>query len=235
MNIVTNKPNSSTKTRGWLKNVLTARSESGNELISSQEVSEGELTGTDVDSSKVDFSFLDQDKTALDLVVAVENLLNDRQLSHFKSKDTEDQLSSANETINRLKNDLNKKEHMILEKEKEFRILEDKLTSKQMSYDQLLEDYKDYQSSSNTGIENLKYQLEKERSKYSLINEEFAKHQYDSMQKIKELEETIRDSEAENAQISSQFQKVMEEKTQLLQTVTDFTQRMSFSFSPPSE
>ncbi|WP_438347241.1 hypothetical protein ACP8HI_16215 [Paenibacillus sp. FA6] len=230
-----NKPNSSTKTRGWLKNVLTARSESVNELISPQEVSEGDPLGADVDSSKIDFSLLEQDKTAFDLVIAVENLLNDRQLSQFKSKDTEDQLSSANETINRLKNDLSKKEHMILEKEKEFRLLEDTLTSKQMSYDQLLEDYKDYQSSSNTGIENLKNQLEKERSKYSRLSEEFTQHQYDSMQKIKELEETIRDSEAENAQISSQFQKIMEEKTQLLQNVTDFTERMSFSFSPPSE
>ncbi len=229
------KTNSSNKTRGWFKNVLTARTESESDLMILQEDSEIEPTDTSTDSSKLDYELLKQDKTAFDLVVAVENLLNDRQLFQFKSKDTEDQLFNANETINRLKNELSKREHLILEKEKEFRSLEDKLTSKQMSYDQLLEDYKDYQSSSNSGIENLKYQLEKERNKYFQLNEEFTKHQYDSMQRTKDLEEKLRDSEAENLQISSQYQKVMEEKAQLLQSVTDFTTRMSFSFSPPSE
>lgn len=230
-----NKTYSTNKTRGWFKNVLTARTESDSELILLQEGSEDEITGMSADSPKLDYALLEQDKTALDLVLAVENLLNDRQLFQFKSKDTEDQLYNANETINRLKNELSKREHLILEKEKEFRSLEDKLTSKQMSYDQLLEDYKDYQSTSNSGIENLKFQLEKERNKYSQLNEEFSKHQYDSMQKTKELEEKLRDSEAENLKISSQYQKVMEEKAQLLQSVTDFTERMSFSFSPPSE
>ncbi|OAB77853.1 hypothetical protein [Paenibacillus crassostreae] len=230
-----NKPYSTNKTRGWLKNVLTARSEVENELVTSHNGSEDEPNVLDVESSKLDFASLEQDKTAYDLIIAVENLLNDRQLSQFKSNDIEDQLSNANETINRLKNDLNKKEHLILEKEKEFRIIEEKLTSKQMSYDQLLEDYKDYQSSTNTGIENLKYQLEKERSKYTRLNEEFTKQQYDSMQKIKELEEMVRDSEAENTQVTNQYNKVVEEKAQLLKTVTDFTERMSFSFSPPSE
>ena len=234
MNVMTNKPYSTNKPRGWLKNILNDRTESKIVLNYSQEDSEGE-PADNVNSSKLDFSFLEQDKTALDIVVAVENLLNDRQLSQLKSKDTEDQLSNATETINRLKNELNKKEHMILEKEKEFRTLEDKLTSKQMSYDQLLEDYKDYQGSTNTSIENLKYQLEKERNKYSQLNDEFSKHQYDSIQKFKELEETLRDTGAENTQISSQYQKVLEEKTELLKTVTDFTERMSFSFSPPSK
>ncbi|MHA0856669.1 hypothetical protein ACH8E3_07280 [Paenibacillus sp. CMAA1364] len=230
-----NKPYTNNKSRGWFKNVLTARSQSEYESKSSIEGSEDDWKASEADTLNDDFLFLEQDKTALDLVVAVENLLNDRQLSQFKRTDTEEQLLNANETINRLKNDLNKKEHMILEKEKEFRLLEDKLTSKQMSYDQLLEDYKDYQSSSNTGIENLKYQLEKEKGKYSRLNEESTKHQYDNMQKIKELEEMIRDSAVENVHISSQLQKVMEEKAQLLQTVTDFTERMSFTFSPPSE
>lgn len=235
MNLVANKTYSTNKTRGWFKNVLTARTESDNELVLLQEGSEDESIGVNTDSPKLDYDLLEQDKTALDLILAVENLLNDRQLFQFKSKDTEDQLYSANETINRLKNELSKREHQSLEKEKEFRSLEDKLTNKQMSYDQLLEDYKDFQSTSNSGIENLKFQLEKERNKYFQLNEEFSKHQYDAMQKAKELEEKLRDSEAENLKISSQYQKVMEEKAQLLQSVTDFTERMSFSFSPPSE
>ena len=227
--------NSTTKTRGWFKNVLSARTESESNHMIMQEDVEIEPVETSNDSSKLDYELLKQDKTAFDLVVAVENLLNDRQLFQFKSKDTEDQLFNANESINRLKNELSKRDHLILEKENEVSNLEDKLTSKQMSYDQLLEDYKDFQSSSNSGIENLKYQLEKERNKYVQLSEEFTKHQYDSMQKTQELEEKLRDSEAENLNISSQHHKILEEKAQLLQSVTDFTTRMSFSFAPPTE
>lgn len=227
----------SNKTRGWLKNVLTARSEFNQIQNEPQHPSneDPELNaGTLQEHSESDYSWLDKDKTALDLVMAVENLLNDRQLSQFKAKDTEDQLDNANEVINRLKNDLSKKEHLLLEKDKEYRVLEDKLTSKQMSYDQLLEDYKEYQNSTNTSIENLKYQLEKERSKYAKLNEEFSRYQQESILKAKELEEKIIDLEAENQQLTSQYQKIAEEKAQLVQSINDFTEKMSFSFQPPS-
>ncbi|MCJ8012053.1 hypothetical protein MUG84_09890 [Paenibacillus sp. KQZ6P-2] len=230
------KPNPTNKTRGWLKNILNART--GSPAAAPLD-SQGEMETDEVESlqgsHEADFSLLEQDKVALDLVVAVENLLNDRQLASFKIKDNEQQLQNANESINRLKNELSKKEHFILEKEKEFRSLEDKLTHKQMSYDQLLEDYKEYQNSSNSGIENLKYQLEKERNKYVKLNDEFSHYQYESMKKAKELEERIRDLESENQKVESQYQKVLEEKNHLLQTISDFTARMNFSLTPPSE
>ncbi|MDR0271626.1 hypothetical protein [Paenibacillus sp.] len=233
---MSDKNNPAYKSRGWLKNLLYARTEPT--VIAPFDVQEDtELDGVEPihGTQEPDFSLLEQDKVALDLVVAVENLLNDRQLASFKFKDSEQQLLSANESINRLKNELSKKEHFILEKEKEFRNLEDKLTNKQMSYDQLLEDYKDYQNSSNSGIENLKYQLEKERNKYVKINDEFSHYQLDSMKKVKELEEKIRDLDSENQKVESQFQKVLEEKNHLLQTISDFTSRMNFSLTPPSE
>ena len=108
----------------------------------------------------------------------------------------EEQLHNANESINRLKQDQLKKEQLLREKNKEIRSLEDILTSKQMSYEQLLEDYKEYQS----------------------------------MTKINDLEEKIRNLEIEKQQLEQQYQKIIQEKTELLQTINDFTERMSFSF-----
>ncbi|MWV45942.1 hypothetical protein GRF59_20195 [Paenibacillus sp. HJL G12] len=222
------------KTRGWLKNILNTRTGTVPEPLEVQEDTDSDAVSLEA-SAETDYSLLEQDKAAMDLIAAVENMLNDRQLASLKNKDNEQQLQGAFESMNRLKNELSKKEHFILEKEKEFRSLEDKLTHKQMSYDQLLEDYKEYQNSSNSGIENLKYQLEKERNKYVKINEEFSNYQYESMKKTKELEEKIRDLESENQQVESQHQKVLEEKNHLLQTIADFTARMNFSFTPPSE
>lgn len=231
------KPNPNMKTRGWLKNLLTARSETASETAAAeiQAITENEAEPAVPASSDAELSLLDQDKAALDLIVAVENMLNDRQLTAFRLKDHEEQLQNAYDTINRLKNEMSKKEHAILEKEKEFRNLEDKLTQKQMSYDQLLEDYKEYQNSASSGMENLKYQLEKERNKYAKLNEEFSQYQHESVRKTKELDEKIRDLESENQKVESQYQKVLEEKNHLLQTISDFTARMNFSLTPPTE
>ncbi|WP_254119604.1 hypothetical protein [Bacillus sp. FJAT-29790] len=231
----------------WFKGVLSNRNESEHlhnhreELILENDDNEEVHSSIDEglekdslnDSMKNNLLFFkeNQDKVSLDIVVAVENLLNDRQLVLYKTNGLEEQLQNANETIMRLKNELTKKEQMILEKDKEMRALEGQLTSKQMNYDQVLEDYKDYQNTSNNSFENLKYQLEKEVSKYSKLDEEFTKFKYQNIQKIKELEDQIRNLEVENHNISKQYEDIFEEKSQLVETINDFTDRMSFSFS----
>jgi chromosome segregation ATPase len=182
-------------------------------------------------NNKMQYLKDNQDKVTLDIISAVENLLNDRQLVIYKKQGLEEQLNNANETITKLKFELTKKEQTILDNEKEISNLEEKLTSKQMSYDQLLEDYKEYQKTSNNSIDNLKYQLEKETGKYNKLSEEFSNYQYQNMQKIAELEERIRDLEVENQKITEQNNKVLEEKNKLLQTFNDFSERMSISFT----
>lgn len=242
------KQQSKNKTMDWLKGVLSHRDESEQDERQPDDLEPIRLAAEAVETiasepvavtdgqhdhpkSKMLFSRDNQDKAALDLIVAVENLLNDRQLVTFKNKGLQEQLHSAGETISRLKSELNKKELIILDKDKELRKLEEKLTSKQMSYDQLLEDYKEYQHTSNIGIEGLKNQLEKELARYAKLDEEYTKYKYDMMQKTKELEGRIRDLEVENQKTSENYQKIVEEKAQLVQTITDFTERMSFSFS----
>ncbi len=222
---------------GWLKGVLSTRDEEHNDQ---PERGEYEPRSDDINSAQTNgsasykniFSRENQDKITLDLIVSVENMLNERQILLFKNKGLNEQIHNANETINRLKHEQNKRDQQIKDYEKEIHSLEDKLTNKQMSYDQLLEDYKEYQNNSNTAIDNLKFQLEKEQSKYSKLDEEMTKHQYQSMQQTKELEERIRDLEAENQKINDQYHKIHEEKNQLLHTINDFTARMSVSFAP---
>ena len=51
------------------------------------------------------------------------------------------------------------------------------------------------------------------------------------MQAVKELEEKIREFEAENQKITDQLHRAQVEKNQLLDTFSDFSERLSFSLS----
>lgn len=229
------------KSIGWLKGVLSNQNEpasaekEGDE--ESQERMESIASNMEIPSlpenasKKYILSKENLDKISLDLVVSLENMLNERQLILYKNEDYEQQLDTANETINRLKYDLVKKDQLIQDRNKEIRALETSLTNKQMGYDQLLEDYKEYQSTANHDFEKVSNQLEKETSKYILLKEESANIQNQNMLNIRELEEKIRELEAENKKLETQSAKIVAEKAELMQTINDFTERMSFSFS----
>lgn len=178
------------------------------------------------------FSKENQDKIGLDVIVSIENLLKERQLLSYKNKGLEDQLVTANETINRYKQEQIKRDQLIQEKNKEIRELEIVLTNKQMSYDQLLEDYKEFQLTTNLAYEKLSSQLETETAKYNKLYEESNNTQYQNMLKINSLEEKVRELEIANQKYAEQYQTVLDDKAKLMQTIHDFTEKMSFSFSP---
>ncbi|HEY4390618.1 MAG TPA: hypothetical protein VGN02_04650 [Paenibacillus sp.] len=229
------------KSMGWLKGVLSTQNdpvqpnhEGKDEPIELVEIvtSNKEISAPAENSGKkYILSKENLDKAAFDLVLSLENMLNERQLLIYKNDDFETQLNAANETISRLKYDLVKKEQLVQDKNKEIRAFEASLTNKQMSYDQLLEDYKEYQSTSNHDFEKISNQLEKEINKYNLLKEESANIQYQNMMNIRELEERIRELEVENQKLDAQCTKIKGEKDELMKTINDFTERMSFSFS----
>jgi len=231
----------SKRPKSWLKNVLSTQVENDNGEGSELEpilhnhdgIEEHIETEEKFDNNPNNMLFPreDMDKVTLDTVVAVENLIKDRRLVLINNEGLKDQLHVANESINRLKAEVAKQAQIIEEKDKEYSRLEEKLTTKQMSYDQLLEDYKNYQYTSNDEFETLKNQLEKEVNKYKKLDAEFTDYQYKNMQIIKKLEEKIRDLEAENQKVTEQYQKALDEKNLLLETFNDFSERMSFSFS----
>lgn len=185
----------------------------------------------DTQSNNNFFSKDNQDKVTLDLIVSLENMIKDRQLILYKNKGLEEQLGTANETINHFKQDQIKREQLIQEMKKEIHSLEVSLTNKQMSCDQLLEDYKEYQNTVNIQYEKISNQLETEINKYNKLNEESTNAQYQSMLRINELEEKVRSLEIENQHYLEQYQKILDEKAELMRTINDFTERMSFSFS----
>lgn len=235
------------KSKGWFKGVLSTQNqfdqssseeERLTEIVEIQMSNKEESSLLDPPNNKVLFSKDDQDKIALDMIVSLENMLNDRHLILYKKEGLENQLHTANETISRLKHDLVKKEQLAHDRNKEIRLLEGNLTNKQMSYDQLLEDYKDYQSTSNNDFQKISNQLEKEINKYNMLNEESTNTQYQSMLDVRELEEKVRNLEVENQKYAEQCARILNEKDELMKTINDFTERMSFSFSSkltPSE
>lgn len=176
-----------------------------------------------------------QDKIALDVLVSIENVLRDRQLILYKNKGLGEQLYTLNEITDRLKEEHVKKDQVIHEKNKEIRALESNLTNRQMKYDQLLEDYKEYQATSTVEYEKTSNLLEIENNKYNKLSEEAASAQYKSMLKTNELEERIRTLEIENQGYIKDYQKALDDKDELMQTINDFTERMSFSFSPKTD
>lgn len=227
--------------KSWLKGVLSTRNQL--EPIDKEELDSIEFIDTQNNnveeyepsvpvSNKHLLSKDNQDKLSLDMILSLENMLNDRQLILYKNKGLESQLNLLNETISRLKYDIAKKEQIILDKNQEISAVENNLTNKQMNYDQLLEDYKDHQYHSKNEFEKVSNKLETESSKYIKLNEEFTNTQYQNMIKVKDLDERIRDLEIENNKYLLQYERVLDEKKELMNTINDFTERMSFSFSP---
>ncbi|WP_243354949.1 hypothetical protein [Bacillus litorisediminis] len=223
------------KTLGWWKGVKSSQPSFEEEIITEDVELEEFHIMSDAEEKANPYSIFskdNQDKITLDMIVALENMLKDRQLILYKNKGLEEQLLNEREITQRLKQDILKKEKTIQEKNQEIHSLEINLTNKQMSYDQLLEDYKDYQNTSNQEFEKISHQLEKEIQKYNKLSEESTSTQYQNLLRINQLEEKIRELEVENQKYFEQYEKILEEKNQLLQTIKDFTERMSFSLAP---
>lgn len=225
------------KSINWFKSVRSNQNQFSQtnhyEEVSAIAIEENELINVDerYTTDKYILSKDNQDKISLDLIVSLENILHDRQLILYKNDGLEDQLHIASETNNRIKQELVKKEQIIQDNHKEIRILEGNLTNKQMVYEQLLEDYKDYQNTSSSDFEIVSDQLDKQINKYNLFKEESNNIQYQNLLNIRELEEKMRELEIENQKYAEQYAKILEEKSELMQTINDFTERMSFSFS----
>jgi hypothetical protein len=229
------KNNPDKKSLGWFRGVLSNQNEGETITLDEEKEAQEQLKEATVENKHEDnshniLSKVNQDKVALDMILSLENLLKDRQLLLIKQKDLENQLQTANETINRLRQDQMKKDQLIQEKNQEIQELESSLTNKQMAYDQLLENFKEYQANANDEYEKLSLELEKEISKYKKLDEETTQAQYESMMKIKELDAKVRNLEIENQKYLEQYEKIAAEKAELMQTINDFTERMSLSF-----
>ncbi|MDR5658842.1 hypothetical protein RH915_05010 [Serpentinicella sp. ANB-PHB4] len=172
-----------------------------------------------------------KEKVIVDVEVAVEQIIKDRQLKMVAIKDLEAQLTNANQKIDKLKQDVQTANKKVNEQQMEKKQLEEELTLKKLNFDQLLEDYGEYQVRISNEVEEVNFALEKEQEKYRQLSEDYKQFRISMAQQIKTLEETIREKEIENQKLVERHKKIQEEKVQLLKSFSDFTERVNKSTS----
>ncbi len=169
------------------------------------------------------------DKLSLDLVSAVDHILSDRQIVLYRISDLEHLKGDANDNISRLNSEIERLRKLIEEKEAVIRELEEKLLNKQMRYDQLIEDFKEYQDSTKIEMNDLKFQLDKAYGKYEKLQQQLKNNRTEYVQQINELEERIRELEVQNQKVTDEYMRTLEDKNRLLQSFAHFTENMSLS------
>ncbi|MCC3372545.1 hypothetical protein [Cohnella sp. REN36] len=172
------------------------------------------------------------DKKSLDLVFAVEQIIQAKQSVEASNYEMQDRLNYANGHIERLNKDLKNLNKVIEDREKSIMELEQKLTEKNLRVDQMMDDYRELQSTLSEQIEELKGANEVERQKYAALLQKNNETQAEKNKRIGELEEKIGKLEVEHTHIKQKFEALRQEKAYLVNVVNDFTARMTSSFSP---
>jgi chromosome segregation ATPase len=173
------------------------------------------------------FADIEADKFSYDLIVAVKNIINEKKGIDNKIENTEIKLTDAKEKIKSLKLAIQKKERETNDYKSVINDFEEKIMKMQMSYDQLLEDYQNYQEEAKTEFENVKFLYQKEQEKYAILTADSKEQQMELHNTIEKLEERIRDLEAENKNITDKYNETLTEKNDLLQIINDFTGRFA--------
>jgi chromosome segregation ATPase len=171
------------------------------------------------------------DKRSLDLVFAVEQMIKAKQHLEVSYNDVQDRLGHANGQNDRLNRDLKNLGKVIEEREKSILELEQRLSDKNLKVDQMMEDYRELQSTLSGEIDELKAVIEFERQNYKGLFQKYNETTTDKNKKISELEEKNARLEVELSQMKQKFDALRQEKTHLLNLVNDFTNRMTSPFA----
>lgn len=171
------------------------------------------------------------DKKSLDLVFAVEQMIQAKQHVEISYRELQDRLSQANGHIERMGKDLKNLNKVIEERERSILELEQKLTERNLKVDQMMEDYRELQSSLSGEIEELKGVIEIERQKYASLLQKHNEMHAEKNKRISDLEEKIGKQEIEYSHLKQKFEALRQEKTYLLNMVNDFTARLTTPFA----
>lgn len=174
---------------------------------------------------------LEQDKVTLDLVTAVNQYIKMRQVSMQENALLESRLAEANDQIKLLKDELSRASEVILERDKQIASLEQKLTDKNSLIDQMIEDNNEIRTSLTNEVNDLKNMIVVEQKKYKKLSDESEQENNELRKKLREYEDKIRHLESEKSNLIENYNKLREENRYLMNTINDFTNRMSTSFS----
>ncbi|RJE85520.1 hypothetical protein D3P07_20160 [Paenibacillus sp. 1011MAR3C5] len=167
------------------------------------------------------------DKKSLDLIFAVEQMIQAKQHTELQVNELQDRLAHAGGNIERLNRDARHLNKVIEEREKSIHELEQKIVDKNMKVDQVVEDYRELQRKMSTEIEELKSVIELEQQKYNGLLQKHNDTLGEKNKRIHELEEKMGRQEVENQHLKQKYDATHQEKVYLANMISDFTNRMS--------
>ena len=147
------------------------------------------------------------DNRSLDLLFAVEQMIKAKQQLDMSHNDLQDRLSHANGQNDRLNRDFKNLGKVVEEREKSVLELEQRLADKNLKVDQMMEDYREIQSTLSGEIGELKSVIELERQNYAGLLHKHNETTADKNKKISELEEKNARLEAELTQTETEIRR----------------------------
>ncbi|CAM4410692.1 hypothetical protein [Paenibacillus typhae] len=174
------------------------------------------------------------DKKSLDLIFAVEQMIQARAHAESSNYELQDRLNHSNSHIERLGKDLRYLNKVIEDREKDILELEQRLAEKNLKMDQVLEDHRELQDTMSAKADELKSTIDLEQQKYAKLMQKHHEAHVDKHKRIIELEDRISRLETENGHLRQKYETVRQEKAYLSGMISDFTSRMTVPFSAGS-
>lgn len=174
------------------------------------------------------------DKKSLDLIFAVEQMIQARAHAESSNYELQDRLNHSNSHIERLGKDLRNLNKVIEDREKDILELEQRLAEKNLKMDQVLEDHRELQDTMSAKADELKSTIDLEQQKYAKLMQKHHEAHVDKHKRIIELEDRISRLETENGHLRQKYDTVRQEKAYLSGMISDFTSRMTAPFSAGS-
>jgi len=171
------------------------------------------------------------DKKSLDLIFSVEQIIQSRQHAESSINELQDRLTHSTGHVERLNRDMKNLNKVIEEREKNILELEHKLVEKNLKVDQVMEDYRELQTTLGTEIDELKSTVDLERQKYNSVVQKHNEAHADKLKKMNDLEEKIGRIEVENSHLKQKYDAIRQEKAYLSSMISDFTNRMTLPFN----
>lgn len=170
------------------------------------------------------------DKKSLDLIFAVEQMIQARAHGETTIHELQDRLTHSSGHVERLNKDLKNLNKVIEDREKNIRELEHKLVERNLKVDQVMEDYREMHTTLASDMDELKSTIELEQQKYANLVQKHNDAISEKLKKMNELEEKIGRLETENAHLKQKYDTVRQEKAYLSSMISDFTTRMTVPF-----
>ncbi|MDQ0192439.1 chromosome segregation ATPase [Paenibacillus wynnii] len=204
----------------------------GQKLQSVEEPEEelGEMDTIETLSGLISTGKAQLDKKSLDLIFAVEQIIQSRQHAETNIHELQDRLTHSTGHVERLNRDMKNLNKVIEEREKNILELEHKLIEKNLKVDQVIEDYRELQTTMAGEIDELKSSIELEQQKYVSVVHKHNEAHSDKLKKINDLEEKLGRAEVENSHLKQKYDTIRQEKAYLSSMISDFTNRMTLPF-----